>query len=160
MGSHNQFDYYATFLNRSNHHPSTVPIDGISYHQYVNGEGALPVLASQYFDQMDAFVVSASALHLALVCSFIFYRCLLQSEVATIEGIRQSFEPSTGPVSSFINEIGCAASIATTMQKDFFLVCAASYAYLFARAAPLQVRCLETLYVFISTPFAVFLPTR
>ena len=58
MGSHNQFDYYSNFLNRSNHHPPTVPIDGISYHQYVIGDGTIPALAAQWFSDMDAFAVS------------------------------------------------------------------------------------------------------
>ena len=80
MGSHDQFQSYTYHLNRSNHHPHDIPLDGISYHQYVSGSGQdLPTLGPQYFGAMDTFV----------------------EEVTKIEGIKKAMSPTT---ETFINE--------------------------------------------------------
>eukprot|EP01064_Diplonema_japonicum_P000452 TRINITY_DN10303_c0_g1_i1.p1 TRINITY_DN10303_c0_g1~~TRINITY_DN10303_c0_g1_i1.p1 ORF type:complete len:499 (+),score=60.99 TRINITY_DN10303_c0_g1_i1:43-1539(+) len=112
-GTHNQLDYYTHHLNRSNHNPSNIPLDGISYHQYVIGSSdTLDDMAEIYFPAMDTFV----------------------NEVATIEGIKQAYSPST---QTFINEIGCASS--SIFVEGYYMLCAANFAYLFAKASPLQV---------------------
>ena len=113
LGSHNQFEYYQYHLNASNHVPKTVPLDGISYHQYVSASGTVQSMAKTYFSQMDQFVV----------------------EVNKIETIKKSLSPAT---ESFINEIGCASS--SYMEEGFYQMCGATYAYLFAKASPLGVQ--------------------
>ena len=120
MGDHNRFEYYRHFLDRRHHNPPDVPIDGISYHQYVWAPGAMPLprLAALFFAQMDAFV----------------------QEVAEVEGIKHSFETDAWKVQTFINEIGCgSADRKAALQDGWFTLCAATYAYLLAKAAPLRV---------------------
>jgi len=116
-GRHNNFEYFTYHLNKSNHHPSDIPINGISYHQYCMANGPLDEVATSYFSQMDTFV----------------------EEVIKIETIKHSFEPIRGSIETFINEIGCGANRATWSQPKFYLLCSATYSYLFAKASMLQV---------------------
>eukprot|EP00755_Sulcionema_specki_P004502 Sspe_Gene.4515::Locus_1486_Transcript_1_1_Confidence_1.000_Length_1607::g.4515::m.4515 len=112
LGSHNRMDMYSYFLNRSNHAPG-IPLDGISYHQYVIGSNNnITALAVDYFAKMDTFV----------------------DEVRKIETLKASLSPETV---SYINEIGCGSS--SYFVDGFYQMCAATYAYLFAKAAPLGV---------------------
>eukprot|EP01060_Flectonema_neradi_P041093 TRINITY_DN9621_c0_g1_i3.p1 TRINITY_DN9621_c0_g1~~TRINITY_DN9621_c0_g1_i3.p1 ORF type:complete len:513 (+),score=91.04 TRINITY_DN9621_c0_g1_i3:49-1539(+) len=112
MGSHNQFEYYTYHLNNSNHNPKTTPLDGISYHQYVGASGNLSSMAKSYFSQMDTFV----------------------AEATKIEAIKHSYQSST---ETFINEIGCASG--SYMEDGFYSLCAATYAYLFAKGSVLKI---------------------
>ncbi|KAJ9445029.1 Beta-galactosidase 8 [Diplonema papillatum] len=113
-GTHGQYDWYSYHLNRSNHHPQDIPLDGISYHMYVLGSGTVDEMAASFFAQMDTFV----------------------AEVQQIEAIKQSFDGER--VETFINEIGCGTQNYTVPM--FYNLCAATYAYLFAKAAPLKVQ--------------------
>ena len=91
-------------MNRSNHHPHDIPLDGISYHQYVIGDGTnMATLAADFFGTMDAFV----------------------EEVTKIEGIKALLSPDT---KTFINEIGCGSFHASTYtQPNYYVLCAATF---------------------------------
>ena len=98
----------------SNHAPSDVAIDGISYHNYLMGNGELGELAPRWFAEMDAFL----------------------DESRRIEQMKQQLLPGTR---TFINEIGCGSHGATYLAADFYVLCAATYAYAFAKGSLAQV---------------------
>eukprot|EP00241_Pyramimonas_parkeae_P000840 CAMPEP_0114228412 /NCGR_PEP_ID=MMETSP0058-20121206/2327_1 /TAXON_ID=36894 /ORGANISM="Pyramimonas parkeae, CCMP726" /LENGTH=567 /DNA_ID=CAMNT_0001339353 /DNA_START=154 /DNA_END=1857 /DNA_ORIENTATION=+ len=124
---HYEYDAFRYFLNSSNHNltalaskgsydPDAPLVQGISYHQYPKGSGSsLAKLSQDYFSAQDAFV----------------------DEVKNIEQIRNAFSPRTA---TFINEVGCALSnITQVLEPGFFTMCAASFAYLYGRLAPLGI---------------------